>query len=208
MRVGILIGEMADNKSGRDKQAQDERKRQQERDMLEQRERADETEPPVDPATLDEFERELAGIEFPATADEIVATIGDWKIEVEDSRYTVDELLPDTEAETLADPETVRLRVQRPTIAKAMTQVLEAGRDLPDGEIHGSQRDAYEKTFRALKQIDADDDDEGITAIKDWILAHIEENEKLPGSRAVRREGAKFCRENEYQVRNDEWLGI
>jgi hypothetical protein len=199
---------MADNKSGRDKQAHDERKRQLERDMLEQRERGDETEPPVDPETLDEFERELATIEFPTTAETVVAELGDWEIDAADSTFTVEELLPESDAEVLPDPETVRLQVQRPTVARAMKLILEAARELSDGAIQESQRDAYEKTFRALKQIDADDDDEGIRAITDWVLAYIDENQRLPGSREVRREGANFCRENGYQVRNDEWLGI
>jgi predicted RNA-binding Zn ribbon-like protein len=138
---------MVDNKSGRDKQADDERKRQLERDMLEQRERGDETKPPVDPETLDEFERELATIEFPATAETVVAELGDWEIEAADSTYTVEELLPASDAEVLPDPETVRLQVQRPTVARAMKQILEAARELSAGAVQESQRDAYEKTF-------------------------------------------------------------
>jgi len=42
----------------------------------------------------------------------------------------------------------------------------------------------------------------------DWIVEQIREKEKKPGSRAVRREAAKFCRANGYEVRNDEWLGV
>lgn len=60
----------------------------------------------------------------------------------------------------------------------------------------GFQRDAYVKTFAELEAIDADDDDEGIRAIADWIVERIREKETLPGSRDVRREAAKFCRSN------------
>lgn len=35
-----------------------------------------------------------------------------------------------------------------------------------------------------------------------------EANDTLPGSRDVRRQAAKYCRTNGYQVRDDEWLGI
>jgi hypothetical protein len=100
------------------------------------------------------------------------------------------------------------MRVQRPTIAAAMRRILEASETLPNGNLRGSQREAYEKTLRELKAIDADDDDEGVRVITDWVVERIRDKGNLPESRAVRKQAAKFCRANGYQVRNDEWLGV
>ncbi|WP_440006448.1 DUF5789 family protein [Halomicrococcus sp. SG-WS-1] len=199
---------MADNKNGRDKKAHDDERRQRERDMAEELERKDETEPPVDEAELTAFETELESLEFPATGTDVVAAVGDREVESDDGTYTVEELVPDTDEETFRSPTSVRARVQRPTVAAAMKQIVEASEMLPNADLRGSQREAYEKTLRELKAIDADDDDEGIQAITDWIVERIRDKEKLPGSRAVRRQAAKYCRANGYQIRNDEWLGI
>jgi len=88
-----------------------------------------------------------------------------------------------------------------------MKRIVEASAQIQNVNFRPSQRDAYERTLQELKAIDADDD-EGVTVISEWIIARIREKDKLPGSRAVRREAAKFCRKNGYTVRNDEWLGI
>ncbi len=199
---------MADDKSGRDKQARDEDRRQREREIDTELERGNESEPPVDTSPLKYFETELDSLEFPATGAEIVAVIGDRAVELADERYTVEELVPEVDSERFDSPSALNVRLQRPTIAAAMKRVLEATDTLPNAELSDSQRDAYEKTFQALKAIDADDDDEGITSIADWIVEHIREKETLPGSRDVRRQAAKFCRTNGYEIRNSEWLGI
>lgn len=199
---------MADDKEGRDKQAHDEERRQRKRDVAEELERGDETEPPVEATDLGDLETELESLAFPATGTEIVAAVGDREVDAADGTYTVEELVPDTDEETFDAPAAVRVRVQRPTVAAAMKRVVEASETLPNTDLGGSQRDAYEKTFRELEAIDADDDDEGIQVVRDWIVERIREKEKLPGSRDVRRRAAKFCRTNGYQVRNDEWLGI
>jgi hypothetical protein len=199
---------MADNKEGRDKQAHDADKRQRERDIVEELERKDETEPPVDTAAFDDLEEELDSLAFPVTGAEVVGAVGDRQVESTDGTYRITELIPDTDAEQFDAPSAVRLRIQRPTIAAAMKQIVEAGVAHDTKSLSGSQLEAYEKTLRALKAIDADDDDEGIDVITDWIVDQILEKEKLPGSRAVRRQAAKFCRSNGYQVRNDEWLGV
>jgi|AntDeeMinimDraft_6_1070357.scaffolds.fasta_scaffold06646_3 hypothetical protein len=199
---------MADNKSGRDKQADDEERRQRERAIETELERGDEPEPPVDEAVLDDVESDLESVSFPATGADVVAAIGDREVDAVDESYELAELIPDSDAETFEAPTNVRVRVQRPTVATAMKRVVEATDRLPSADLGRSQRDAYEKTFRELAAIDADDDDEGIRVMGDWIVEQIREKEKLPGSRAVRREAAKFCRANGYEVRNDEWLGV
>ena len=199
---------MADDKRGRDKQAHDAEKRQQEREIAAELEREDEIEPPVEVEQLTDIEAELEALTFPATGIEVVAAIGDRVIESFDGSYSIEELVPKTDDETFDSPAAVQVVVQRPTVAAAMKRVVEASKTLPNTEFGWTQRKAYEKTFQELKAIDADDDDEGIQAISDWIVERIRDKETLPTSRAVRREAAKFCRANGYQVRNDEWLGI
>lgn len=199
---------MADNKSGRDKQADDDDRRQREREITTELERGDEDEPPVDASELAYFETELDAVAFPATGAELVSAVGDREIEAADGTYAIADLLPDADAETFESPAEVRVRIQRPTIAAAMKRIVEAVGSLPNEELGRSQRDAYEQTFRALEAIDADDDDEGIRVIADWIVERIGEKEAVPGSRDVRRQAAKFCRKNGYEVRNDEWLGV
>lgn len=199
---------MADDKSGRDKQARDLEKRQRERDLAVELERGDETEPPIDATELDDLEAELATLEYPATGAEVVAAVGGQEVTSADESYTVAELVPEVDQVTFDAPAAVRVRVQRPTVAAAMKRVLEASATLQNVTLDGSQRDAYEKTFRELQAIDADDDDEGVRAISDWIVERINDAGKIPESRALRRQAAKFCRENGYPIRNDDWLGI
>ena len=199
---------MADNKKGRDKKARDAKRGQQDRDIAVDLERGEEPEPPVDTTDLEDLEAELEPVDFPATGAEVIAAVGNHEIESDEGSHTVEELVPDTDEDTFESPTAVRVQVQRPTVAAAMKRVLEASKSLPNANLRGSQRDAYEKTFRELKAIDADDDDEGIQAISDWIIEQIREKETLPGSRAIRRQAGKFCRANGYEVRNDEWLGV
>jgi len=199
---------MPDDKRGREKQARDADRRQRERDILAQLERGEETEPPVPETGLESLETELDDVSFPATGAEIVAAVGDVSLPAEEGPATVDALVPETDTESYESPDDVRLRVQRPTIAGAMKRVVEANAAVSNDRLGDSQRKAYEKTLRSLKAIDADDEDEGVTVITDWIVERTREDEQPPGSRSVRREAAQFCRENGYEVRKDDWLGV
>ncbi|MDT3434449.1 hypothetical protein [Haloarcula sp. 1CSR25-25] len=199
---------MADNKNGRENQAQNEQRRQRERAIAEELERADEPEPPVDPTALAYFETEVESLEFPATAADVVAAVGDHEIESTEGTFAVADLLPAADIESFESPAEVRTRVQQPTVASAMKRIVEAADEYQSASFGASQRDGYEQTFRELKAIDADDEDEGIRVIADWIIERIHDKEKLPGSRDVRRQAAKFCRSNGYSVSNDDWLGI
>jgi len=199
---------MADDKRSREKQARDEDRRQRERDVEAAVERAAEPEPPVPPAALDDLEAELESLEFPATGAEVVASGGDIELESSDGRFTIDELVPASDEETFDSPAAVRVQVERPTVAAAMKRVVEASETLRNVDLSHSQRTAYERTFEELEGIDADDDDEGIRVVCDWIVERIDEKGRLPSSRDVRREAAAFCRANGYEVRSDEWLGV
>jgi len=199
---------MADDRRGRDKQAHDAEHRQQEREIATELERADEKEPRVIAEELTGFEAELDAVSFPATGAEVVETIGDVQIDSVEGSVSIAELVPETDEETFDSSAAVRVQVQRPTVAAAMKRVVEASDTLQNPEFRWSQRKAYEQTFQELEEIDADDDDEGIHAITEWIVERIHDKEALPNSRDVRREAAKFCRRNGYEVRNDEWLGV
>ncbi|MFW5934665.1 MAG: hypothetical protein ACOCQL_02315 [Halolamina sp.] len=199
---------MADDKQGRDEQAHDADRRQRERALRAELERYDEAEPPVDDAELDEIEAELETVHFPATGAEIVDAVGERRVTAGQETYAVQELLPEAEVETFEAPDVVRSRIQRPTLASAMKRIVEASETIPNVEFSSGQRDAYEKTIRALQAVDTVDEDEGVHAITEWIIERIEEKGKLPGSRDVRRQGAKITRSTGYEVRNDEWLGI
>ena len=199
---------MADNKSSRDKQAHDDEKRQMKRDQDEARRRMGEPEPPIDEADLADIETQLDSLRYPATGADVVEAVGDHTVKSVSGSYTVEELVPDTDSETFESSSEIRAQVQRPTVAAAMKRIVEAADTLQHAEFGESQRDAYEKTLRELREIDADDDDEGVEVITDWIVESLHEKEKLLGSRVVRKRAAKFCRENGYEVRNDEWLGV
>ncbi len=199
---------MADDKSGREKQAANAERRQRKREIEMELERGDEPEPEIDPSELAYFETELESVSFPATGADIVDALGEAEIESDEGTYEIRALLPETDVETFETPKDVRVRIQRPTVAEAMKRVVEAIGSLSNVDYGTSQRNAYERTFLALRAIDADDDDEGIEVIREWIVERINEDGQLPSSRDVRREAAKFCRANGYEVRNDEWIGV
>jgi len=199
---------MADNKDGREKQAADEDRRQREREVDEELARGDEAEPPVDDAAVDALEAALEPLTFPATGREVVAAVGDRKLESATRAYTVADLIPDADVEAFDAPAAVSERVRRPAVAAAMKRVVEAAAELPNEEFGRSQREAFERTFRALSDVDELDDEEGVRAVADWVVDRIAETESVPGSRAVRREGASYCRDQGHEVRDDEWLGV
>lgn len=199
---------MADDKSGRDEQASNEEQRQRERALAEELDRMDEVEPEIEATDLVDLETELDVVSFPASGSEVVAAAGDHEIAVTDESITVEEMIPDAEAEVFDSPAAVRMRVQRPTVAAEMKRIVEAADAADTVEFGTSQRDAYMKTLFALRAIEADDDDEGVREIGDWIVDQIHAKGKLPGSRGVRREAGKIARSYGHTVSNNDWLGI
>ncbi|MFP4529915.1 MAG: hypothetical protein ACLFNC_01335 [Halodesulfurarchaeum sp.] len=199
---------MPDDKRGREKQARNADRRQRERAMAAELERMDELEPVFDEGELARFETQLEELSFPATGTDIVSEMGHQKLDGIEETYSVAELLPATEGETYREPRRVRQQIERPTVAKAMKRILEEAETFQHTELRGSQREAYEKTFLELEAIDAVDEDQGIAVVREWIIDELHENGELPGSRSVRRQAAKFCRNSGYEVRSDEWLGI
>lgn len=195
---------MPDDKRGRERQAREADRRRRQRELLLDLERGDETEPPVDEETLDDIEGELDDLVFPATGAEVVDAVGGQAVA---EGHTVADLVPATETEWFRTPRTVRVRLLRPTVAGAMKRIAEASAE-QGVDFDDDRKEVFEKTLRELRAIEADDEDEGVRVVTDWIVERIHETERLPSSRAVRREAGEFCRANDYPVRNDEWLGI
>jgi hypothetical protein len=199
---------MPDDKDGREKQARDADDRQRRRDIAAELERGDEPEPEIDAENLDGVEAEIESLAFPTSGAEIIAAVGDREIGPSDERYTVEQLIPETDEALFDSPERVRARIQRPTVAAAMKRIVEASETLPNEELKRSQHDAYEKTFLELQRLSATDDDEAIAVVRDWVVDRIGDKEKLPTSRQIRRQAAKVCRKDGHEIRNDDWLGI
>ncbi len=198
---------MADDKQGREKQARDATRRQQRRDIETELERMDEPEPPVEDEELHLFEERIEPLRFPATGKAVVAEAGEHELTAEDETHTVRELIPESERRWYESRRAVRAQVQRPTVARAMKRIVEASDLLEDVSQRETRQNAYEKTLRALKAIEADDEDEGIRVVTDWILERISEDGQLPESREVRERAAEFCRANDIPISDNDWLG-
>jgi hypothetical protein len=206
---------MADDKAGRENQAQHAERRQREREVEMALERGDEPEPPLPTADADALTDDLETLSFPATGDEIVAALGDREIEVMDpdgaeptDTARVADLIAPAEVEAFDSPASIRTRVRYPGVASAMKRIVEAAGPFQTETLRGSQRDAYEKTLRALADVDALDDDAVVREIVDWIVERVETDQSFPGSRAIRRQAATVCRAHGYEISNNDWLGV
>jgi len=146
---------MADDRAGRDRQADDERRRQRQRAIETGLRRRNEAEPPVAPDVLADVETAVDRNSYLASAAAVVDAAGDREIETAEGTYALAELLPDPPEPTFDSPAAVRGRVERPTIAAATARIVEASRALDTPGVYGSQRDAYERTFRGLRAIDS-----------------------------------------------------
>ncbi|WP_225335391.1 DUF5789 family protein [Halomicrobium urmianum] len=106
---------MADDKSGRDKQAADEERRQRERDMREARDRADEPEPMDAESSerLGDLDEALEGLDYPTTAAELIDAHGDRKVETQSGSTSVAEVLAEADDdESYESPDDARNRIQ------------------------------------------------------------------------------------------------
>ena len=104
---------MADDKQGRDEQADDEKRRQQERMQEEASTRADEEEPVrVDPGEgLGDLDEALKSHDYPATTDELVEAYGDYELETQGGKRLLEDVLSSTEDQTYDSAEDVRRRI-------------------------------------------------------------------------------------------------
>lgn len=108
---------MADDKAGRDKQADDAERRQRERELDEARERADEVEPARDDPEGRRGDPgaglgDLDDHEYPTTTGELREAYGDRVIESEDGPRTVDDVLAPVGDESFDSADEVRARIR------------------------------------------------------------------------------------------------
>lgn len=202
---------MGDTKNSREDQAADEERRQREREIAEALERGDEPEPPpVERESFGDLDDQLADLNYPATASDVVRAVGDSEVETAttDGPVPVAELLPADDAEQYDAPETVHTRIERPTVGAALARIEAANRSATGDSRLDSRRGIYEKTLRALQSVTPDDEDEGIDVVTDWTVEQTEQKGTLPSSRSVRRRAAKYCRSNGYEVSANTWLGV
>jgi hypothetical protein len=195
---------MADDKAGRDEQAQNKSRRQRERALEEELERGGEPEPAMPSAATDA----LDDLSYPVTGEDLVDAVGNRVVEAGTETVPIADLLPATDREVFESPTPVRNRVRYPGVARAMKRIVETADPRLAEPLRGSQRDAYEKTLRALADIDALDDDAVVRELTEWITASVAESGSFPGSRSIRRQAAKIARSHGYEVGNDDWLGV
>ena len=114
IRISLLVHGMADDKQGRDKQADDEERHQRERAVEEARTRADEAEPMRDDPgeQLGDLDEALETHDYPTTTDELVEAYGDYEIETQGGRKPLDEVLAPTDNQTYDSVDDVRSRIQ------------------------------------------------------------------------------------------------
>jgi len=192
---------MGDTKEGRENQAQDELERQRQRAVQEELARWDETEPPR------ELDDALDDLDYPVTTEAVAEAVGDYEVPVGDDVIPVAKIVQRSARDGFDSPEEARDRIRRPSVAASLRRLLALSTEAGMADDFRAREEAYEKTLRALEDVDADDEDEGIAAVTEWIAERVEETGSLPKSRRVRNYAAEFCRDNGYAVRDDGWLG-
>lgn len=206
---------MPDTKDGREEQAHHEERRQREREIAEALARGEEPEPDPDLEAVDEddltaVESALADLSYPATGEAVVEAVGERELATADRTYTVGDLISDSGRVRFDSPETIRARLARPTVARALrriTRTVGTVETLSDRKID-ERLAAYDRTFRELVAVAPEDYEHGIQVVTDWVVDVVRRDERLPSSRAVRRRAAVFCRANGYEVREDGWLAV
>jgi hypothetical protein len=105
---------MTDNNTSGDKQADDEERRQRERDREEARDRADEAAPVHDAPgeRLGDLDEALETHDFPTTTDELIAAYGDYEVETQGGSTSINEVLAPIDNETYDSAVDVRNRIQ------------------------------------------------------------------------------------------------
>lgn len=115
---------MADDKKGRNKQADDEERRQRKRELEEARDRGDEAEPEPEPEfepepvhddageRLGDLDEALEEQEYPTTTEEVIEAHGEREVESQEGWKSIDEVLTPIDDETYESADDVRNRIQ------------------------------------------------------------------------------------------------
>lgn len=103
---------MGDTKKGREKQAQDEERRQRERELTEAVDRATESEPVAETdGELGDLDGALENHDYPMRTDDVIAAHGDREVETQRGLETVDAILTPVDDERYDSPDAVRNRI-------------------------------------------------------------------------------------------------
>ena len=104
---------MADDKQGRDEQADAEENRQRERELEEAKARGDEKEPLFDDESvqLGDLDEALKAHDYPTTTTELVEAYGDYELEIQGGKKPLEEVLSSTDDQTYDSAEDVRRRI-------------------------------------------------------------------------------------------------
>ncbi len=104
---------MADDKQGREEQADNEEKRQRKRMQEEAQTRADEPEPVHEEPDdhLGELDDALESHDYPADTEELVETYGDYEVETRDGSESLEDVLDESEGRTYESADDARSRI-------------------------------------------------------------------------------------------------
>ncbi|KAB1193435.1 hypothetical protein GJR96_08250 [Haloferax sp. MBLA0076] len=104
---------MADDKQGRDEQADRKEERQREREIEEARARGDEKEPMGDDPSgrLGHLDEALESHDYPATTNELVEAYGEYELETQSGEKSLEDVLSSTKDQTYDSADDVRRRV-------------------------------------------------------------------------------------------------
>ncbi|WP_232686883.1 DUF5789 family protein [Halobacterium zhouii] len=104
---------MADDKQGRDEQADREENRQRERELEEAQARGDEKEPLFDDESrrLGDLDEALKSHDYPATTTELVAAYGEYELETQGGKKPLQDVLSSTDDQTYDSAEDIRRRI-------------------------------------------------------------------------------------------------
>jgi hypothetical protein len=192
---------MGDTRDGRDEQALNRERRDIERSVREELARWHETEPPEEVADA------LEDVAYPADVEEVADAVRDFEVAVDGDAISAAEVVTLSNPTRFRSAREARLVIERPSVAAALRRIEVASRRWDHRDAFRERRAAYEKTLQALEAISEDDENEGVTVITAWIVGELAEKDKLPRSRRLRKRAAAFCRDNGYEVRDDDWLG-
>ena len=104
---------MADTKRGRDKKAHDREKRQRRKEILEERRRLHETEPPANAAevTFGDLTDELTEHDYPTTSHDLVDRFGTYEVSTGDGWISIAAIFDDHHTMRFESPEAVQQRI-------------------------------------------------------------------------------------------------
>jgi hypothetical protein len=186
---------VGDTKDGRE-----EVKRGIERAPREELARSHETEPPR------ELDDALEELECPAPAERVVGTAGEYEVQTDDDAIPVAEVVERSSCGRYESADDARMKLRRPSVAASLRRLEAVSQETGLREEFRERRDACERTPRARGR-------RGRRRgrghrRRDGVGRRGDAGQRGgPKLRRARKRAAKFCRNNGYEVREDDWLG-